>query len=339
MSKDTDTGPVRDARMAAKKLVHKGETTYQQALDIVARDHGHRNWSAFIRAETGTTGTPGTRSNGSTGRRRTVDNVETYILEDTARNRKITPWLPLWTQAPGSAFLSIMLYSAALFGGKSMMVAGAAAAIVALVALVARFSDNGLMRPRHAIRKWVTPLAFCTWMVGASLIIGMLVVDGVGRLGIDGLVFGQPWPVRIYMAGLFGYYVSTRAHRAMTLARPESVKPERLPDATIPATEAYVSKRTGAVIRITTYIGLGLAFLGLAGMGYTIVDMLIHRAVDMTLAGRSLGLVMAGVFLSMMFSLGMGLDRENREFHVEDASKRAARAKRFLAAGRRVGHG
>lgn len=331
MSKDTDTGSMREARMAAKKLVRKGETTYQQALDMVAREQGHRNWSAFVRSERGDDTAERPARTRSVGRRREIDEVETLILEDAATNRKVTPWMPVWAMAPGSAFLGIVMFSA-VFAPLSMIFALAAALIVAVAGAAARRSGDGLVDIRHAIRKWVTPLSSIVWVIGALLVVGTIALGVTGTLTGPGLLEGT-WPVYVYVSGVTGYYVSTRSHRAMTLACPESVRPERMPDLTIAATEAIISKRTGAVVRMTTYLALGLSFTGLAGMAYAIIDMFIHKGVDMQIVGWSFGLVMTGVLIAMVLAPGMGLDQGTREIRVEDASRRAARARRFLRAG------
>lgn len=340
MSKVTDTGSVRDARMAAKKLVRKGETTYQQALDVIARENGHTNWSAFLRSETGVPASGHMpKQTSPRNHRRTVDIVETEILESAASTKKMVPWVPLWILPPASAFLNVTLYSVAILGGAGLLMGVVASSLVILAYIAGRMSEDGQLRARHALRRWVTPLAFGTWMTGLALVVIALLRGGLADGIVKGLLDPTSPSVMTYGAGLVAYYASTRAHRAMTLANPESVRPERLPDQRIPASEAMLPPKAGMAIRFGTYAGIGLAFLGLAGMAWTIVDMFIQHEVNTGLVAKSLGFVMAGVLVAMVFAFGMDMDRPNSAFQVEDESRRAARAKRFLSAGRRVRQG
>jgi hypothetical protein len=337
MSKDTDTGSVREARMAAKKLVRKGETTHQQALDIVAREKGHRNWSAFLRSEAGMpeAARPSQQA-GSRSRRRAVDVAETTILEDAASTRRRTPWMPLWMLPPASAFMNVTLYSVAILGGAGLVMGIVAASLVVVATIAGGISRDGQIRARQALRTWVTPVALGTWMIGMALVVAALLRHGLFRGAADGLIDASSPSAMVYGSGLVAYYASTRAHRAMTLTNPESVRPQRLPDREIPASEAILPAKAGIAIRTGAYVGLGLAFLGLGGVTWAIVDMFIQHGLDMDLAEKSFGMIMAGVLVATVFAFGVDLDRPSRAFQVEDESRRAARAKRFLMAGRRV---
>lgn len=343
MTHASEPASVRDARMAAKKMSREGAATYQQALDAVARERGHRNWSDLLRAEAPRD--PGAIPKGGAAptRKRAMDIAETQVLEDATSRHSLRSHLPTTLSEPLSAAANIWIFSVALVGWHTLTAAAVAFLLVAMAGFAARHSAGGLVRVRHAIREKVVPAFMVVMGIGIAALLYALLTKGLTAI-VDTTSFtpggwrttwDHPWMPVVYMVGLTGYYTSTRMHRAMVLARPDTVRPERMGDVHVPAAPAIASPAVARLLRTATYGGLATSFAGLAGLAWTVVGVIGDGGVDMPLLGTSLGLITVGAVVAAISSFGMDADKPIPARRIEDPSRRAARARRFLG-GRRA---
>jgi len=339
MNKDDESGVLRRARMDAKKMARQGEMTHQQALDHVARESGHANWSDMLRMER-PDGNPDETSVRRTGRPRkyAMDVLETEILEQAASRKRFTPWMPIPLANPLSAAGNVMVFTTIVAGLGSFMLAAIALMAVAVASLAAQQSATGLIDLRRFIRLWMVPASMLAWIVGGIMMVIAFSKYGATALGGDWPMRGPaPWAVGVYSLGALSYYVSTRSHRAMTLAAPDTVKPSRMPDRRIPASGPVASPAVAWTFRIVTYSALGISILGLAGVIWAMIAMFVQRDLDMDLVGVSVSMVIGGGITAALASLGIDLHKPSKGFVIEDSSRRAARARRFLGKDRSFG--
>lgn len=340
MSKDEETGIVRQARIDAKKMARQGELTHQQALDQVARDRGHANWSGLLRSERpqDAGGEDSVRKAGNP-RKRSMDVLETEILEQAASRKRFTPWMPIPLSDPLSAGGNVMVFTMMISGFGSFALSAIALGVVACASLAAHQSGTGLIDLRRFVRLWVVPASMMTWIAGGVMMVLALSKYGTATLGGDWpIAMGPaPWATTIYSIGVLGYYASTRSHNAMTLAAPATVKPSRMPDRYVPASGPIASPAVAWTFRFAAYTALGVSILGLVGVIWAMIAMFIQRDLDMHLVTVSVSMVIGGGITAALASLGSDLHKPSKGFVIEDSSRRAARARRFLGKDRSFG--
>jgi len=341
MSKDLDTGSVREARMEAKKLARKGVHTHQQALDHVARDRGHRNWSAFLSSE----GQGGVRGGSPEPRKPRVatdrdlqEEAETRYLEDAADLRQDMPsWSPRLASALGGAwwlFLLLMFTSnvtqgLAAFASYFVLTLGAAAA--------AGRSGDGLLQVRRRISSVGTVLGIAALVLAAGLYAyGLLYY---GHHHVLGTAFSHPLfdhGSLAYVVGLTTLITSHRMHRAMTVAVPDSVRPASREDLVVEESEPVDRPRLAKALALALFGGTGLAGLGTAGMIGLAGVLLVTHEMHMTAFGVAIGVLFAGLAIAMPAMMWLLYLGSSGTRPMQAARHRAARARRLLQAGRKT---
>jgi len=341
MSKDLDTGSVREARMEAKKLARKGAHTHQQALDHVARDRGHRNWSAFLSSE-GQGGTRGARTDERKPRLATsrdlVEATETGFLEDAADLRHEHPSWPLRlvTVLGGAGWLVMMLqWVPHLVSGIVAM--SAYLALTLLAGKVAETSPDGLMSVRRSIRSIGSAAGVILIATACAITAWGFAYyghhDALGH-GIRHPLFEQAGLA--YTVGVTALITARRMHRVMTIAVPDSVRPSSREDVVMYVDEPVVERpRVRAALVAGMLGGTAIAAAGAVALIGTAVAMFITHEMSMTALDLSIGGLGAGVVIAMAaMSIFMLVDN-GRPPVVSAARPRASRARRLLGAASR----
>lgn len=341
MSKDLDTGSVRQARMEAKKLARKGAHTHQQALDQIARDRGHRNWSAFLSSE----GQGGVRGAVSEPRKPRVassrdleEETETRYLEEAADLRQDLPSWPLrLTPVLGGAWWLFLLLMWASSTIPSIVAFAAYFALTLGAGAIAGRSGDGFLQVRRRISSAGTVLG-----IGILVVAAGLYAYGVAYYG-HYHVLGGAFRHTLFEHGSLAYVVgvttlitSHRMHRAMAVAVPDSVRPASREDLIIEEGEAVEYPRLMNVLIVAMFGGTGLAGLGAAGMIGMAIVLLVTHEMHMTAFGIAIGALFAGVAITMAAVLWLlYLDRKGGR-PMQAARHRASRARRLLQAGRKA---
>lgn len=341
MSKDLDTGSVREARMEAKKLARKGAHTHQQALDQIARDRGHRNWSAFLSSEGqgGIRGAPATERKPRVATSRDLEEeTETRYLEDAVDLREDWPRWPvrLLTSLGGAWWLLMLLL------WIPMPVATGTAFVVYFAltlgaGTIAGHTGDGLLEIRRRISTAGTIVGIASLVAAAGLYAWGLLY--YGHHHVLGAAFSHPLFNHAgiaYVVGVTTLITSHRMHRAMAVAVPGSVRPTSRENLVIEESEPMKRPRLVKALAIALFGGTGLAGLGAAGMIGLAGVLLVTHEMHMTAFGVAIGVLFAGVAIAMAAVMGVLYLGSSHARPMQAARHRASRARRLLQAGRKT---
>lgn len=334
MSKETNTGSVREARMEAKKLARTGAYGHQQALDHVARERGHRNWSSFLASE----GAGGIRGVAPAGQRRVAtsrdidDATETGYLEDAVDLKRAFPrWATRLVPVLGGAFwMFLMLQWVTDF--TACAIAMATYLVLTLAAgRVAESRSDGFLHARRRIQN-------AGMVVGAAVILisGLLYAYGMYHYGHYGALSpGIRHPLferasLAYIVGITTIITSRRMHRAMTVATPDSVRPSSTGELVIDENQPVERPRLLAWLGLGMYVGTGIAIVGVTGLVGSAVTLLITRDLPTVFTYWSVGIMGAGVILAMLTMFGYLGISPMRTPAISSLRNRAARARRLV---------
>jgi hypothetical protein len=332
MKKTNDSAAVHGARIAAKRMAREGEVTHQQALDQVARNEGHRNWSSFL-AEQNANGSEN-RSD-PTSRSRDSDHVtaiETRILEDAAQTRR-SHHSRYWKIMPA---IDTLMYVSVATSMTRWIWAGFAIALACAVVVYAaqsvRLPEDGAIPVRRRIRSYGHRIGWPMVLIGLALASWILITKGM-----DGLLSPKGgYDLRTIAAAFFGLGIAITStcsgvHAALVRSAPETVRPRRTGDVSVPATPAtlptWVGKASKGIIGACAVV-VGAGAIGLV-KGLT--DMALLKDTGLHLMGTSMVVMAAACLIAMIAAMGLEMAKPGRAMTIKDDHSRAARAKRFLS--------
>lgn len=342
MSKETKTGSVREARMEAKKLAREGVHGHQQALDQVARDRGHRNWSAFLASE-GQGGVRGASEHATKPRMATArdvdDHTETVYLEDAAELRNDHPRWPLrLTTVLGGAFWMLMLLQWPVTYVECISAMCLYFTVTLIAGRIAETREDGFIVARRRIQNWGIAIGLSLVAIGAVLFAYGLYYYGQH----DALGGGVRHPLfehagLAYTVGITALITSQRVHRIMTVASPQSVRPVSREEITFSDGTKVRRPRLELWLGSSMYAGLFIAMAGIVAVAILTVSFLITRELSTTFFMWSFGVLGAGVLVTLIamggyiaIVSGTGVDADSTSLR-----RRAARARRLLQASTR----
>lgn len=340
MKKTNDSAAVHEARIAAKRMARAGGITHQQALDQVARDEGHRNWSSFL-AEQNANGSE--KGSDPTTRSRDCDHVtaiETRILEDAAQTRR-SRHPRYWKVMPA---IDTLLYVSVATSMTRWVWAGFAIALACAVIVYAaqsiRLPEDRSIPVRRRIRSYGHRIGWPMVLIGLALAAWMLATRGM-----DGLLFSKGgYDLQRIAAAFFGLGIAITStcsgvHAAMVRSAPETVRPRMTGDVSVPATPAtlptWVGKASKGIIGACV-VAVGAGAIGLV-KGLT--DIALLKDTGHHLMGTSMIVMAAACLIAMIAAMGLEMAKPGRAMTIRDDHSRAARAKRFLSIGENRGTG
>lgn len=334
--KDRNNGEsVRQARILAKKTARAGAMSHQQALDQVAREKGHANWSAFLRSErpddSGRSVGDPPKPKGAT----IMQVVETGILERAASDAKVFPrWSIRLIPAIAAVIYATLGTVLADWGDRSVVIGIVAGLIVLVLGLLADGGGRSIAIRTHLHRTGVF-VGMPAMIIGAAILVVMTSRHGFGILlpenrdamtEAGGAVLGIGSVIRA--VGMYG-------HRAMVLAAPETVRPASEGPTYFDATPARASRRAAkaSMIAVATFFAIMLVAVGF--MMRELYDLTVTGAMDPDRMSTAITVATAAGFLALLVSPILDLARARPAMIVQDAHTRAARARRFLGIGQR----
>lgn len=327
MTKENESKTLRDARMRARALSKNTELSHQQALDQIARENGHRNWSAMIAAEgvERATGQGRTAAPRKIDRRRVIHEAhETGAIEDAA---SLARRLPAWSLPFMPAFASMMWVAILTTAWVSLPWAAAlicsSGAIVAICALIARFkgASDGVVAAR---RRMATAARTIGWTMvaigGVSMVLEPLIIVLSGMSGYTG---AEPYLALILSAGVMIINTGVNAQKAMAIASPDTVKPAKH----VSAEEIGVSDGTITLMRRAVKYGLAAGVTGVTVLLAAAITSLFVGVPPVIMATSivTMGLGIAAAMGSVTAMMAMSYRRD-----ADPIRHRAARAQRLL---------
>ena len=337
MTKKTDSIHVRNARMEAKKLAKQSEITHQQALDRVAQKHGHTNWSAFLKAQDDSlpVNTAKNKQPETSGdfKKRMLDEIETDVLETEAADQRYRKRVPPLLAHVGTAVINVTIFSLIFQDAATFVMLGITALTVILASVAANKSEDGLFSIRRAMRFYVTPAAFTITILSVVFIVVAVMQNGLASVfsnWSDQSTITQA-ALWAYSFAMPTYFASSSAHRVMVLASPETVQPAKGQDETFAASAAVASPAVALSFRVFSWSGIAIAIAGVFGLFWCAFVLVTGQQTDISLTYVPMAAIMGGIFLAFIGSIGFDLDKPSPAFVILDASRRAAKAKRFLS--------
>lgn len=335
MKDRNESESVRQARILAKKTARAGSMSHQQALDQVARDRGHANWSAFLKAERPEESERPAESAPAPKRATTVQTVETRILESAANDVKVFPrWLVGLMPAIGATIYATLGTVFADWGNQSIVISLVPGLIVLALGMIAGDGRWWISIRTHLHRTGVF-VGLPAIMFGSAILLVVIL-----QHGLDVLLPGSRTAMTDVGGSMIGVGSFIRAigmygHRAMVLAAPETVRPDPEGPRFVEATPAVMSGSSAkvAMIAIGTFFAIMVVAVGF--MMKELYDLTVTGAMDSGDMFTSVMVATAAGFLALLVSPVLDLAKPGRAMVIQDDRTRAARARRFLGIGRR----
>lgn len=333
MKDRNESESVRQARILAKRTARAGTMSHQQALDHVAREAGHQNWSAFLASERSDAPDP-VPVKSCRGRSTNADlmpAMETSILESAALDRKTLPrWMTGSMPALGTFGWVLIGTSFGDWQEYGMLAAVICTLVVIAAGALASDGSRSIVA-RRTIRTYGSGIGIPVMLLGFATTILMVLLHGLPAMLYTKAAWSGPWIAATLVAvGAILHGTAKGVHAAMVLKAPGTVKPEREGPTYVEATPAVASPLVGSVSRGIVGICAAVVVVALVALVKSIVDLVRLGDLDLGLMGTSITVAMVACFVAFFASAGIDLAKPGRAMVIQDDHTRAARARRFL---------